>query len=88
MGCNVLITVKLVWNVKLVKLIMFGKSFMLLVTSPATPLIPSIKFLDFKFLGTNFLVSKSSHSSEKQPVLGPDRSECEDYWPLHILLYL
>ena len=43
-----------------------------MTTSPATPLIYSIKFLVSNFLVAGFLAPKSSHFRENQHVLGTD----------------
>ena len=43
----------------------------LLAISPETPLIYSIKFLVFTFLGAKFHARKSGYCCENQPVLVP-----------------
>lgn len=85
MGCNVLIAIRLVWGVKEVKLLMFGSclccfmhknSFLffllhlLKTTSPATPVIYSIKLLILNFLSDDFLALKRGDHSENQRVIG------------------
>lgn len=42
-----------------------------LTTSPATPVIYSIKFLILNFLSVDFLAPKTGYCCENQPVLGP-----------------
>ena len=41
--------------------------YLLVTTSPATPMIYSIKFLVFDFLGVYSLVPKSGHYHKNQP---------------------
>ena len=42
----------------------------LVTASPATPVIYSVKFLVFNFLGNDFLTLNIGHCCKNQPVLG------------------